>query len=572
MGPGRGSATRTCTVCGSVWAARAARFCGRCGGRLGGPRGIDRVRRRGLRVAPLLGLTLAASVVGGLVVAVVAGTGDPVADDPSAARTWDAVELPRPAGTDAAAAERATVDVPILADLGCDPQPCVRWRRDLAPGEVRLLGGVLLHAAIEPAHVGAATGERRPPTHEIAVTALGTSDGEVRWTQRLAWPSQQGPEGVDLEVADGELVLVGGPGELHALDARDGERYWSAVGDVRMVTARSLGGGEVALWGERPSDDAAGASEPVLVVRDRDTGDLRWQRIGFELVVWMNDRIVGLDRTSGGRELVAFDRHGEERWRRVPAGTEERLVAGSRVLALVDPTGTEVVDLVDGATLGRLEASVARGDVVTFVGDTRTLARRRAAGDGVVTLVDPAAGMAPTQVTPVAGTGVARLHALRTDVPWEPPPTDLLLTVRQDRLRLDIRAFGPDGGERWRQQRLVDDPTCCWQLGEPGVAGTVGLVPPRSVPADIELLSAWDGSTRGHIPAPSVGSDELRRWNAGIVEVVLPRPTGPRVVLHGVAGSIRIDGRAELVTTAPVPVVRTSDGLLGLDPAVFLAP
>lgn len=521
----------------------------------------------------MVGVVLAAVALGAVALAApasVRGSGALTAGEAPQAPGSSSVELPEPAGA-AADAQQAAVAVPAFADLRCEPDPCVRWRRDLAAGEVRQLGGLLLHAAVEPARVDAATGERRPLSHELVVTALGAADGEVRWTRRLASPSGQGTDQVDLEVVDDDLLLVSGPEELHALAAGDGDRRWSARSELRMRTARSLGSGAVAVWGEQPSD-AATAGSGRVVVRERDTGQVLWERAGFELVTWTPDRIVGLAQTRAGRELVALDLDGEERWRRPPVGTEERLIAGDRVLAVVAPTGTEVVDLGDGATVGQLEASVARGDVVTFVGDTLTLARRRAAGDGGVTLLTPDAAAAHTEITPVAGAVATRLHALRTDVPWEPPPTDLLLTVRQDRLRLDIRAYGPDGTLRWRQQRLVDDPTCCWQLGEPGVDGTVGVVPPRAVRADIELLSAWDGSSRGHIPAPSVGSDELRRWNAGLVEVVLPRPTGPRVVFHGVGGAIRIDGRAELVTAVPMPVVRTPDGLVGLDPEVFVAP
>lgn len=530
----------------------------------------------------LLGLVVGATALGGLAVAVTVASGLPFGADRPPAASSDAVELPDPddaevlsspaSSSAVASAERAGVTDPAFADLRCDPDPCVRWRRDLPRGEVRLLGGVLLHAAVEPARVDGATGERRPPTHEVAVTALGTADGEVRWTQRLAWPSAQVPGGVALEVLDDELMLVGGPGELHALTAGDGDQRWSAAGDVQLVAARPLGGGAVAVWGERIAHDGTTGTEPVLVVRDRETGQALWQRPRFELVAWTHDRIVGLDLTVGARELVAYDRDGAERWRRAPVGTEERLVAGDRVLAVVSPSGTEVVDLGDGDVLSRVEGSVARGDVVTFVGDTLTLARRRAAGDGGAVLVDPATGTPATEITPVASTIGTRLHALRTDVPWEPPPTDLLVTMRQERLRLDIRAFGANGEQRWRRQRLVDDPTCCWQLGEPGVGGTLGLIPPRAARADIELLSAWDGSTRGRIPAPSVGTDELRRWNAGLVEVVLPRPTGPRIVFHGANGAVRIDGHAELITARPVPVLRTNDGLVGLDPEVFVVP
>lgn len=607
MEPGRGTLEVTCTACGAVWAAPGARFCGRCGTALpasvpdrtaagGGPDDRRDRDRRPWDADPGGRRSLvrwAAVAVGAAIVAIVAGTavlvGGTIAPDGPVGETT--VELPDPDGVPHGAPGRPIVTT-------CEPVGCERWRTELPPGSLTPAGDLLLHTTIAATTPDDGrtdgTAEERPPSDgasgdpttgdaALVLVAIDTASGEIRW--RHAVPTSPGvPASPALDVGD-DLVLIAAAGRLHALQRDTGARRWTVPSDGQLHAARVGEADDVLVWG-RASPQPVGAdgsrvqrpeigvgSLGTLASLARDTGQLRWQRPDVELVTWSAtavlvrlgptaDQLAGIDATTG-----------QVTWRRGHDPGGERLVVGDDAVALLSAGTLEVLDPGTGAMRHRLDVE-GIGDVdVTFVGSVLALTHAEPEGGRSLRVVDPAdAGEDRAHVDDVVSAHPVELHHLRAATPWDPRPTEGIAVLSQAGDRLRLQLLGHDGTVRWSQDRTLPDATCCWTLAAGPDAASVALLPPRRVLADVEVVDLDDGRTRTLVPAPAVARDETLRWVGGLAIVELPRPTVPRTTIHGAGGRVLIEGRAEVVVTDPLPVVRTADGLIGLEPAVFLGP
>lgn len=208
-------------------------------------------------------------------------------------------------------------------------------------------GGSLLAAALIVATAGC--GGKVDP--ELLPTPLVDVPNAIE-VERV-WSARVGGSGEELDlqlrpVSDGSLVYAAGHnGEVHAFDARTGERRWEVDLDLPLAAGPGYGNERLAV----------GSNDGDLAVIDAADGTVLWQKnIGAEVLA--TPLIVGglvIVRTVDGRLLALDVEDSIERWtlrREVPSlslrGTSAPAVTGSRVIAGFDDGSVVAVDLRTG--------------------------------------------------------------------------------------------------------------------------------------------------------------------------------------------------------------------------------
>ncbi|MEM9385882.1 MAG: outer membrane protein assembly factor BamB [Pseudomonadota bacterium] len=186
---------------------------------------------------------------------------------------------------------------------------------------------------------------------DLLPTALVDLKDPLR-VKRL-WSAKVGGSGESLNlqlrpVSDGTLVYAAGHnGEVHAFDARNGERRWSS--QTKLPLAAGPGYGDERL--------AVGSNDGDLAVLNATDGTVLWQRnIGAEVLA--TPLIVGglvVVRTVDGRLLALDVEDSIERWvvkREVPAlslrGNAAPAASGTRVVAGFDDGSVLATELRTG--------------------------------------------------------------------------------------------------------------------------------------------------------------------------------------------------------------------------------
>lgn len=413
-----------CPGCRSRWPRATTRFCGRCGCPV-------RPARAGGTHTPVPGwrhrLVMVASAGALLAAAVAWSTGgtDSLPQlallDPAAATAVSLPSGPAPTpqapqaagtrlGAAAAGGLRATnASRTTPGDLRCLPDGCVRWARELDPAgnAVHVTGDLVL--LVEPGRA----------------EALDAISGARRWTVDLTGliavagdgTPITGPEGALRLVVEraGPEVVLAAPGTVLLIDAEDGSERWRRTPTGWDVWAVSVTTDRVVLTA---SISLGGSPNPRIVVLDRATGDIVWDRVAQRLV-WVTDDIVVL-RPADGQLLGLDARTGELRWeRREPP--DAPVTAAHPWLLADGVSGHRLLDPRDGQVLAELDGFLAH-DLLPVAGDA-------AGPPGVVSVL----------------------------LPPEPPPTRRRADPVPQLVRLDL-----DGSVRWRRPYAIGAPwRCC---------------------------------------------------------------------------------------------------------------
>lgn len=521
-----------CPACGVDWPAVTARYCGRCGAALraaalpGAARPSPRRPRRRIVVSAIATLVVSVGVVAAALAAGGIESGEAAADD------WE-VDLPDPADVEPSpdrapappAARRAVVQDP----FACRPDGCLAWETRLGDGVVAVAGDRILHAG------------------RTGVTAIDVVTGAVLWSDRdgfVALGVRADIAGARIHVLDDDLFLLDpADGTLQARGTQRGEHRWEADLGLRHVRTVDLHDEVVVVTGWR--DDSPLVD--VVALRRQD-GRVRWERTVGRAVLASSDPLMLLTARD---ELAAVDpATGRTRWTRPVLGPVNGL-ATEAALALVSPTGVDVVDPATGWTVRRVPRPVSNAGPTELIGHLLLVNLPRG--------VDPI-GHPRTDVTvaDVGGDDTWRFEG--TTGFLDMGGTVVLATQRDDVLVLT--ALSPEGRERWVRWEVraaLGSDVCCWTL-EPAVSDeVVAVIPPDLHREPVRLLEVATGRVTAsyHVPIDRRRLD----WTAGLG---IDRRTDA-AVLVGPAGAVEVVDHARLLTTRPQPVLAVDGGLIGLD-------
>ncbi len=629
---GRGSGTTVCGRCDAAWASRSARFCGRCGARLATDASPDRSSDRssgpdgGGSRRPLVVGALAAILVIGGVVAATAGTDwlEEVGTDDRGAE--GDVDLPgRDELTPGEAPETPPPGDGVRGEqeLGCEPEGCELWRREVPPGQLLVTEELLVVVHRHPSPPTPAEdleSAAAEPSIEVAdLVALDPATGDERWSHHLeveGVASELDASGSSFSLAYDEALLfsLGDVVIHHDLDAPE-VRWSQGFGHPVHWTARA---GEHLVVGahlDRPADDveesleslgidvvlpssvddegspgeeqdpsSGGVEEPegswpmqgsqLLTVADAETGERRFATVSARGSAAGSNLVVV--REGGTPEAVALDpTSGEEVWRRAMRVPQEegwpqtlRIISDDRVLLEVEG-GVEVVDVATGDVLGTVGQEEDLQDL-QVVGNLLVWREQRSGsplpqGQGRVVHVDR-----PDEP-------LLEVEALASVVPLASPTLSMTtgpdgsegyaLLDHEDGLA-HLRVLGPDGRERWSREVEVDPDRCCAGL-HPTAEGQEIIV----APVDGEVRSALrfaveDGRSLDPIVLPdSIEGIDHVQWGSPVTTVHSAGSSQPSYVV-GPDGVIEVQAVHPLLpsTRDGIPVVLVGDQLLVLDP------
>ena len=568
----------TCPSCAATWPRRTSRFCGACGTSLtastagshlaeGGPPDEDELagdRRYGVRSRRLELIAAAVLVViVGIAITIAASVSEPPLDTGS-----DHVELPAPdelpdedpdappdgalQDRDPASEEARSNDVPLRGPttITCVPAGCERWRTELPDGSVIPAHDLLIHVERK---VGPPTDwpdeSREEPSRAFALlTALDPSDGRIVWDRQLEKPHLTEP-GVQVQVlpVDESLVLVLWGRQIFALDAPTGERRW---GTFRAPAARpdrpGVDGEVVVWWPDAVGDGHDHADQPdagrsltappgALTSLDRRSGAVGW-RISTRLVMFAHGQAVTL--SEDGTTLAGIDLEDRRRvWSReltLPGEREPQVLTEGR-LALLSDGSIEVIDTASGETVARRELSLPEVFDVEVIGTTAVVHRSQepppmaSAGSArssvyLQDLTDP--DRPPRQVGDVVAVQPLPTRSPTGGTPWERAPTAGLAIVTQPDDTVHLTVLDSDGA--------IPSTT------DPGQGRVIDLPAERTVTAVL-------GSQGQVVVAHGEEGVDHSPW-----------------LISGDARA-EVQGHAEVVTAEPELVIRTADGLVGLD-------
>lgn len=304
--------------------------------------------------------------------------------------------------------------------------------------------------------VNAACLQFRPPPAPVPEALEGPY--HVAWTSSAG----RGTSGA-IVVADGTAYLGGTDRTVYAVDLGTGAVKWRRRLGGAILGGVVLSDGTLYVGTDRP--------QGAVTALDAATGAQRWRavrwRTGLPLAVGAG--VVAMHE-RGGHVVALEPGTGRVRWRRkVGASVTPPVALGDAILATT-PDSLFRLAPGDGAVLARaaspgdlpggwrtagtqLVGGTAQGEVVALNPGTLTVAWRVPVGAPVLVALGARgdtllAGTAAGEVWAVPPGGARRL--LRTGRPITGPPApdgDLLLVPGADGT---LRAYAPDGAERWR--------------------------------------------------------------------------------------------------------------------------
>lgn len=594
---------RRCPSCDATWTGASARFCGHCGAALpdaptagaaagagtGSDLGTTDATSTSRQRLPWVGLgAVALLVVVGVTVALGAGSVEEPADDPGG----PAVDLPEPGEV----AEEPTADpdgtdpdgVPEPVEVRCgDDDDCVLWRRGFETVLVAVVGEAIVVLDPPVPESGA--------TRSVTVSGLSPETGETRWEQDLdvGEGSPSGPQG--LEPLDDDLLVVTAGATLHVLQT-DGTLQWSQnlglqvqgtqvgpEGDVLVALRDQPTTDEAAAADEEPVPPPEGPPEVTIGRLDREDGRERW-RTGpvtplistASLAIVADDAggLATLDLATG--ELTAWT---EEAAALLPEDLAElssrRLDVDGELLRVVDDRDVvTVIDLPSGEVETSVQLDVPPAHQIQLAGELALVveqvppdqqdqrfavqAYRLADPSAPTVSFESASGFALLADATRAGGALTGGHVLR------PAPTEAVAIAEPDGDGAQITILELDGATRSVTAVGTDRDVggaCCPTL-QPGSDPRWLLVElPTANDATVLLLDTVDGQVVRQLDEPAPRDRLL---------------IGRTIVATGEAATrlwwpdaeVEVFGRPLLLSTQPVPVLRTREGLLALDPAV----
>lgn len=603
-----------CPACGASWPGRTARFCGACGAALKAADHEVEAERSGrgpggpnLRVAAVAGVAVVAL---GIIAAI---AGSPGTEDPPEASAD--VDLPGPEeighdpggpvpsrGDPTDPADQAdpsgAADLPSEPGSMCSQGDCERWRRELPPGPVLAESGWLIHVHKE---VGPPTDwpdeTRQEPSRAFAtLTAIQPDTGEVGWRQELRLPHLSNAPIRLAGIGEG-LLVVTWDSKVTALDADSGERRWSQRVANEAARVHPGADGEVVVWHRATVglslQELRGPLPGGLTRLDRGTGESLGTLRPARLVTFLDGQAILQSPDDQAITGVGLDDL-TPRWERGTALLRDRppiLQADGRV-ALLSDRGIELIDPDSGETLAERPLEIAPHEVVEVVGTTAIRYRPDGppglANAGLTAperftvelydLADP--DRAPTRIRQVIGVEPIRKPPEELSVPEGGWPVDRVVIVSQDRRRLAFTVVGSDDAIRSEHEVELDTATCCWRPLPTAGSDAIALLSPdaRHRIAIVDTGGEYTTVTDvGHglrvtavVGSPAAASRPGPEAAAPLADrLILATEDDPSsATLIVVAANWRFEsvGPAELIAADPVPTVRTSDGVIGLNP------